>query len=171
MLPVLYDQTGAAGVIDPRTGETHAIADASAEVLARVVEQIDDVADQARRARAALADELLARIGQRTRLDAGALEVERSTKREWDRDQTWAALAALKDAGAITEADMDYVMPYRRPAPPERKPDGRRLTSLLTRLAGDDPAQAQRLARARSETSSVRVKRIAFDATAEEVPS
>lgn len=165
LLPVLYADGSVAGVIDTSSGEVYHLADAPAPVLADVVDRLDAVAREARAARAVLADELGRRMGTARRMDAGAFDVEQGRRNEWDPDATFAALNGLLAVGLMTSQEIDEAMPERT----VRKPDGRRLNALLTRVVGDDPVAAQSLAQARSSTSYVKVHRTAVEATATEV--
>ncbi len=152
-------------VVDRATGELIPVTDAPDGVLADVSERLADLAREAREVRSMIDDELQHRLnGDRAR-DVGAHRVERKARREWDTDATWRALADLVTAGLVTPQEADEAMPEVT----IRKPSGTKLNALLTRLVGVDPVAAQALARARTETTWVKVTRTAVDAEAEAV--
>lgn len=161
LLPVTYDH-GHPLVLDPDTGELVPLADAPPRVLAAAVEQLaKDLADL-RDARSAIEAELQRRMGTARTLDVGSHLVEQNRKREWEPAATWRALVDLTTAGLVAPDDADEAMPEVT----ARKPDGRNLNALLTRLVGEDPVAAQPLAQARSERAYVKVQRTAVEGEA-----
>lgn len=159
-LPVIFD--GATlGVIDPESGEVYSLGDAPPDVLANVEQLCAQVAQEARNAKAVLDDELSRRMGRERKVDYGPFHVESGERREWDADQTWRALADLCEAGLITPKEVDDAMPEVT----TRKPDGRALNAILTRVVGEDPAKAQALAQARTGRRWVKITKTAVDST------
>lgn len=161
VLPVLRDPAGRIAVADPDTGEMWELEHAPAPVLAATRERLDDLARDARDARSTVDAELERRMGGERSMDVGSHLVERQDRREWNPDATWLALRGLLDAGLVTLTEVEQAMPEVA----VRKPDGRKLNALLTRLAGTDPVAAQPLAQARAERSYLRVRRTAVEGT------
>ena len=153
-------------LFNPDTGEAVALADAGDDTLARLTEALREQRDFIRTAVAAVEDELKGRIRQSggRMLDAGAHRVQLESKREWDAREAWQALSALVEAGLISLQEADEAMPRKT----ERKPDGRKLNAILTRVVGENPQTAQALAQARSERSYIKLARTAVDAEASE---
>lgn len=160
LLPVVYDK-GLAFIVDRDTSEIVALNDAPDDLLAAAHTRLTAITGEARDAKALVDTVLTARmIEMRERLlDTGGHRVEAKQKREWDPDQTWAALGELVAAGLVSNAEVEEAMPEVT----VRKPDGRKLNALLTRVVGEDPAAAQALARARSERTYLRVEVTAVD--------
>ncbi|PTL55774.1 hypothetical protein [Paraconexibacter algicola] len=154
-------------VFDPVTGEAYEIADAPPELLARYAMDLGDLARQMREARAAVEIELANRLRyvKAKSLPAGPFLIERKNSNQWNADACWQALSDLVAAGKVGAAEAADAMPEST----VRKPDGRKLNALLTRLVGEDPEAAGPLARARVTREGVRVAQVAVDATAEEV--
>lgn len=152
---------GTIAVIDPDTGQVLALSDAPASLLARGVDHLDHVTRDAVSARATLADELGRRLGGARTLDAGSHHVEKNVRRTWDATATWRALAGLVEEGIITPPEVDEAMPEKT----QRRPDGRKLNALLTRLVGEEPTLAQALALARDDRASIKVTATATDGT------
>lgn len=152
-LPAVLSRPGY--LIDPDTGEAIALADLSPEVLAHWSDYLNELGREARSWRTAFNDELGRRLAaERSRKGTfGRFAVEASEKREWDPDLAWAALGELVAAGLVTAAEAAEAMPEVT----TRKPDGRRLNSILTRVVGEDPVAAQALAQARASSSYVKV--------------
>lgn len=161
MLPVRYSN-GEASIVNSR-GELIPLGDVGLMELAEARDELRLLLEDARDARSAVDGEIKNRMGRDTKLDAGSYLIELSRRREWDPDATWRALSELVDKGLVSSLGADEAMPEVT----ARKPDGRKLTSLLTKLVGDSPVDAVALAQARSETSFVKLKRTSVDSTAE----
>lgn len=154
-------------VVDASSGEVVALADLDDASVADAAERLDRLMDDVREARGVLRDELARRLKREKSMSAGACFVERKITNRWDVDGTWAALAMLVEDGHIGPDEADEAMPEKA----VRKPDGRKLNSLLTRLVGEDPVAAGPLAQARVSVESIGVKRVAQDSTAIEEAS
>lgn len=160
LLPVQYD-AGRACLLDRDTGELVAICDAPSDLLAAAHDRLAAITGGARDAKALVDTELIARMreaGERL-LDTGGHAVEAKQRRDWDTDATWAALGVLVEAGLISPREAEEAMPEQT----VRKPDGRKLNALLTRVVGENPAAAQALAQARSERTYLDVKATAVE--------
>lgn len=153
--------TEAGLIVDRATGEAYTLAEAPAQTLAAFDDYVREQQQFWKLARQLADDELTGRLkaerARTARFGAHLVELER--KRVWDVTATWEALQGLVAAGLIAEADADEACPEKT----ERKPDGRKLNALLTQLAGEDPEAAQPLAKARSESTWIKLSRTAVE--------
>lgn len=169
MLPMRLVE-GSTLVVDPASGDAFLLADCPPAVLARAKAFMDEVSGEARRLGRTVGDELLERMGRERKAMLGSHEAEVKRKNEWDEDDTWAALSALVELGLVTSTQAEAAMPERM----VRKPDGRRLNSLLAELLGDagdnaeHAAAVQALARARTTSRWVQVRSASTDGSAVE---
>jgi hypothetical protein len=168
LLPVRYVDASTM-VVDPASGDMFLLDDAPPAVLARAAAYMDAVSGEARRLRRTVGDQLQARMGRERRVDLGSHLAEVKHKNEWDEDETCAALGRLRELGLVTNDQIEQAVPEVL----VRKPDGRRLNTLLSGLLGDagdaepevlDAIQA--LARARKTSKWVRVDAASTDGTA-----
>lgn len=163
-LMVVFDETRYAVlenglILDRRSGEVVSLQDAPDQTLAAFAEQLRAQRDWIRQVSSVVDDTLKDRIGKARSLDAGTHLVELERKREWDPKATWDALVALQEKGLVTVEEADAAMPRET----KRKPDGRKLNSILTQVVADDPEAAQALAQARSERTYIKVARTSVD--------
>jgi hypothetical protein len=140
--------------VHPRTGEVFTLTDCTADDLIGLHVAARTAQDHAKTARAMLEAE----IDKRRRETAGAgkslrgdsLEIVRSVSRRWDTGRTVSALKELVDLGLVTVHEADALTPEVT----TRKPDGRGLMALFSRLIDAGELEAtQLLLTARSETA------------------
>lgn len=154
-LPVVLDATELA-VIDPDTGESLAVRDASDRALVHAAHEVAELDRQLLEAKRTLAAELRHRHGVGVTRAGGYLFTV-GEQRSWPAGRTRDALRRLVDDGHIEQADADRAMPSKP------KPDSRALNALAGRLATSNPDAARVLAEA-CTTSPPAVKDIRLDA-------
>ena len=139
-------------LVHPMSGEVVDLNSLDTDPLIQLAEAVSDVLSRARDAKRQVEDELelrrRAQGGSAKALKGDRMSAARSVSRKWDTGATVSALQRLTESGAVPVDEADALVPEVT----ARKPDGRGLNALVTRLtdAGDLEA-AQLLLSARSE--------------------
>lgn len=157
-LPVLHTD-GDLQVIDPSTGESLALRDASDHAIAHACERVTELDRALLETKRALAAEMRERHGVGT-VHAGGYTMKVTESQSWPLNATESALHRLLSEGRISPGDVERCMPSKP------RPDGRQLKALVGRLLASDPDAARVLAEAcTTSPPSVRdIEREAVDA-------
>lgn len=139
-------------LVHPKSGEVVDLKALDTDPLIGLAEAVSDVLARARDAKRQVEDELelrrRAQGGSAKALTGDRLSASRSVSRKWDTNATIQALQRLVESGAVPVDEANALVPEVT----VRKPDGRGLGSLLTRLTdAGDLESAQLLLSARSE--------------------
>ena len=140
-------------LLDPRTGELLNLRNVPLVNVAQVRQNAKDPLDQARQVVRACEDELETRHREGLIADA-PFPVKRGASWMWDASLTHEALAQLVADDVISPAEADALVPETM----VRKPDGRALKSLLSRLMASDLDAAALLQRGVQERVSWKVE-------------
>jgi hypothetical protein len=136
----------------PQTGEALRLTDLATDPLLELQAEIVALLDRARDAKRQVEDE----IERRRRLVGGSakqvrgdtLSATKSVTRKWSEVGTVSALQYLTERGVVPVDEADALVPERA----VRKPDGRGLNALVTRLIDNGHVEdAQVLLEARSD--------------------
>jgi hypothetical protein len=136
----------------PQTGEVLTLTDLATDPLLELQAEIVGLLDRARDAKRQVEDEMERRRrlvgGSAKHVRGDTLSATRTVTRKWSEAGTVSALQYLTETGVVPVDEADALVPERT----IRKPDGRGLNALVTRLIDNGHVEdAQVLLEARSE--------------------
>jgi hypothetical protein len=136
----------------PQTGEVLTLTDLATDPLLELQAEVVGLLDRARDARRQVEDEMerrrRAQGGSAKQVRGDTLSATKSVTRKWSEPGAISALQYLAEKGVVPVAEADALVPERT----VRKPDGRGLNALVTRLIDNGHVEdAQVLLEARSE--------------------
>lgn len=129
-------------LMHPVTGEVIDLVDLPNDVLIETAAQMRELGALVKQARADLDGEIDRRRSPSSRVFAGDVWVaERTVTRSWDARSIVGALQRLVETGVIAPGDAEQYVPEVA----SRKPDGRALNALVTRLTDAGDLEAARI--------------------------
>lgn len=140
-------------LVHPQSGEVIDLTTLDTDQVIGLAEHVADMLSRAREAKKMLDTDLEIRRrsqgGSAKTLRGDRWSAQRSVSRRWDADATVRALQRLVEAGAVPVDEANALVPEVT----VRKPDGRGLSALVTRLTDAGELElAQVLLGARSES-------------------
>jgi hypothetical protein len=130
---------GATTIVDTESGEQHAPADllvtGDPDAVAGALDALSELGRRVGSWKGAFSGEMerMHRLGRVESAQVyGAVKATRSAPYKWDAKRVESVLERLVKAGRITQERMDAL------APPNPKPDGKKLKQFLSELKGED---------------------------------